>query len=164
MFRRCADCTQSAQFGSQKLVTAHPSPSPVPHRVQDRRITRPKEAGIIRARTATTRDAPGAGRRPTAGAFAGDRPSTSPEASAYGHDSATPATQFDSGSDRQAMDMAMPSRMSCSLTISSPMPARRASSSANTSVTTAPPPITSTRPGCIGPSAARSSWSILTSR
>ena len=52
-------------------------------------------------------------------------------------------------------DIAIPSRMSCSLTTSSPMPARRESSSARTAVTIAPPPITSTRPGCMGPSAAR---------
>src|SRR5215472_9728746 len=59
-----------------------------------------------------------------------------------------------------ASDQAMPSRMSCSL----------ASTSANpnlvmiASSTSAPPPITSTRPGCITPSRARSACGIASSR
>jgi len=48
-------------------------------------------------------------------------------------------------------DIAIPSRMSCSLTTNSVIPARAPNSSARTVVTIAPPPITSTRPGCIGP-------------
>lgn len=54
-----------------------------------------------------------------------------------------------------ASDNAMPSKMSCSLTVSWSMPARSRSSRANSSTTIAPPPITSARPGCIGASAAR---------
>jgi hypothetical protein len=53
------------------------------------------------------------------------------------------------------IDSAIPSRMSCSLTMISLIPARSPSAAASSSTTIAPPPITSTRPSCIGPSAAR---------
>ena len=55
----------------------------------------------------------------------------------------------------QGIDSAIPSRMSCSLTTSSSIPARSLIAAASSWTTIAPPPITSTLPACIGPSAAR---------
>ena len=52
-----------------------------------------------------------------------------------------------------ASDHAIPSRMSCSLASTSPKPNRRMIRSS----TMAPPAMTSARPGCMTPSAARSS-------